>query len=186
MAAVTTMLVVGAVAASSYVSYTERKEAKKDAKRAANEQRKAQSEQRAQQAAQQAAERRQQIREERVRRAKILQSAQNTGTAGGSGVAGAVGSLSTQLGANIGMNLGAIQASNRISAFMQNAADYNLASQNHMFNADNAQAIGSAAVSIFGSMGTMGGGTGFQANTSGTGTSARAADFSDNMQLYGV
>lgn len=158
MAAVTTMLVVGAVAASSYVSYTERKEAKKDAKRAANEQRKVQSEQRAQQAAQQAAERRQQIREERVRRAKIIQSAQNTGTAGSSGMSGALSSLSTQLGTNIGFNIGASQAGDRMSRFMQNAADYNLSSQNHLFRADNAQAVGSAAVSIFGSMGTMGGG----------------------------
>lgn len=87
------------------------------------EQRKIQNQQNAQNKAQEMEERRRQIREERVKRARILQSAENTGTSGSSGEMGAVGGMATQLGANIGQNLAAVNASQNISAFQQNAAD---------------------------------------------------------------
>lgn len=138
MAAVSSFI----VATLAVASVAQGVEARKDAKAAAAEQRKANNEQRAQNAAAQANERRQQVREERIRRAKILQTSQNSGTAGSSGEAGALGSLTTQLGSAIGMNVGRAQAGERISTFMQNAADYNLSSQNHMLNS---QAFGQLA-----------------------------------------
>lgn len=68
-------------------------------------------------------EQRQKIREERIRRARIEQAAANTGTTGSSGEAGAIGSLSTQLGVNLGMNLSAVERGSRISDLYQTAAD---------------------------------------------------------------
>lgn len=91
--------------------------------KAKREQRAAQDQQKAQNKAQEMEERRKQIREERVKRARILQSAENTGTSGSSGEMGAVGGMATQLGANIGQNLAAVNAAENISAFQQNAAD---------------------------------------------------------------
>lgn len=95
-------------------------DARNDQRRA---QEKAASEQKASNAAEAAKERRQQVREERVRRARIMQSSENTGVAGGSGEAGALGSLSTNLSSNIGFNLGALQRAGNISDFNQQAAD---------------------------------------------------------------
>ena len=68
-------------------------------------------------------EQRQKFREERIRRARIEQAAANTGTTGSSGEAGAIGSLSTQLGVNLGMNLSAVERGSRISDLSQTAAD---------------------------------------------------------------
>lgn len=82
------------------------------------------NEQRASNAAAAAKERRQQIREERIRRATILQSSENSDVQGSSGESGALGSLSTQLGSNIGFNLGQEQSANNISLFQQHAADW--------------------------------------------------------------
>ena len=133
-------------------SYVEQKDAAADA---ADAQRKTQSEQKALSASSGAAERRQQIREERVRRSRIMQASQNTGTSGSSGEFGAIGSLSTQLGANIGTNLGAQAAGQRISIFNQEASDAMFSSQqagqlfalsSNVFGATS----GKAASSIFG------------------------------------
>ena len=92
-----------------------------------NKQRKAQErvrkEQKAQNFAAKADEQRQKIREERIRRARIEQAASNTGTAGSSGEAGALGSLSTQLGVNLGLNISAVERGSRISDLSQTAAD---------------------------------------------------------------
>lgn len=85
---------------------------------------KAGNEQRAANASAAAKERRQQIREERIRRATILQSSENSDVQGSSGESGALGSLSTQLGSNIGFNLGQMQSANNISIFQQKAADW--------------------------------------------------------------
>lgn len=90
---------------------------------AADLQRQAQSEQAAQNTAKAAAERRQQVRDERIRIARIDQSAANTGTTGSSGELGATSSIATQTSNNVGINLGAIQAGNNISALNQQAAD---------------------------------------------------------------
>jgi hypothetical protein len=73
--------------------------------------------------AQAASERRQQLREERVRRGKLIQSGVNTGVSGSSGEAGALGGLSTTLGSNLGFNLGARQAADNISNLNQEATN---------------------------------------------------------------
>lgn len=101
-------------------SFAVQQEAARDTRRA---QSKMQAEQKAERAAQAARERRTQIREERVRRARILQAGENTGTEGSSGEAGALGSLSTNLGVNLGFNEGAINRANNIGLFQQSAAD---------------------------------------------------------------
>lgn len=142
-----------AAAAGATVAYSESEKARAQQEellqQSAEEQRKARSITEAGQAQQAAMEQRQQIREERVRRARILQSAQNTGTAASSGEFGAVGSLATGLSSNIGANLGAIQRGQQISTLNQNAADLNLGAQFAGFEAQNAQSLFSLSTSIF-------------------------------------
>ena len=134
-------------------SYVEAKDARGEqraaSERSAQQQREARSVQEASNAQQAAMESRQQIREERVRRAKILQGAQNTGTAMSSGEFGSIGSLSTNLSSNIGANRGALMRGQEISAFNQNAADFNLAAQNAGIDAANAQSLFNLSTSIF-------------------------------------
>jgi len=144
---------MGAAAAVAATSYYEGQQARKEQedllKQSADEQRKARGIQEAGNAQAASNERRQQIREERVRRAKIMQSAQNTGTAASSGEFGAVGGLSTTLSSNIGSNLGAIQRGQEISTLNQNAADLNLGAQFAGFEAQNQQSMFSLSTSIF-------------------------------------
>src|SRR5690606_9104730 len=83
---------------------------------------KIQREQEAQNAKAASDERRQQLREERVRRGRVMQSAANTGVAGSSGELGALGALATNLNTNIGANLGMLQSAQNISGYSQNAA----------------------------------------------------------------
>ncbi len=96
---------------------------------AAAHQREAQNEQRSAIASQQASDRRAQVREERVRRAKIMQGAENSGTAGSSGEIGALGSISTQFFSNIGTSLGGQRVASNISSQQQTAADMNFNAQ---------------------------------------------------------
>lgn len=142
-----------AAGAGAVVAYDEAEKAKAKQQellqQSAEEQRKAVSVSQAGQAQQAAMEARQQIREERVRRARVLQSAQNTGTAFSSGEFGALGSLSTGLSANMGANRGALQRGQQISLFQQNAADLNLDAQFAGFEAQNMQSLFSLSTSIF-------------------------------------
>lgn len=101
-------------------------------------QRASQSEQRAANAAESARERRMQLREERVRKARVMQAAVNTGTEDSSGELGALGALSTQLATNIGTNLGRIQTADNLSIFSQQRAD----AQGQLFNAQRKQQTG--------------------------------------------
>ena len=89
----------------------------------AQEQAKASAQQSAQSAQSASQERRQQIREERVRRAQIMNQAELTGTSGGSGEEGALGGMSTQLGSNMGTNQASILRGQSISGFLQNSAN---------------------------------------------------------------
>lgn len=133
MAAATTLAWVGLAisAGSAAVSYTQQRKAGKDAERSAQEQRKARAEQSAMQTQQFQNERRQQLREERIRRAQIMNSAAQTGTAGGSGEMGALGALSTNLGANMGQNQSMLQSGQLITGFNQRAADFSSMAQSH-------------------------------------------------------
>jgi hypothetical protein len=149
----------------------QRKEARSNQERAQKEGEKIQSETRAQNQAAAAAERRAQIREERVRRGRIMQSAENTGTAGSSGEFGALGALSTGLGVNIGTNLGRIGSAERTSEAAQSQTNFLGAAQNNLQSAKEMDALFNLSGSIFsasGGLGTLG----------NIGSSGGATDFS--------
>ncbi len=67
-------------------------------------------------------EQRQKVREERIKRARILQAGEAAGTSASSGELGALGSMSTQLQSNIGSNLGKVTNAQAIGAAQQNIA----------------------------------------------------------------
>lgn len=114
----------GAIAIfSMVVSASQAETQRREASEARGLQREANNARTAQNAADAAKERRQQIREERVRRARVIQASINTGVADSSGELGAVGALSTNLNSNIGSNLGKMQTAENISIFNQGAAD---------------------------------------------------------------
>lgn len=144
-------LVMSANAASQQASA--QAEARGQQERANAEQSKARDEQKAAQAAQAAAERRQQLREERVKRAKLMQSGANQGTSMSSGESGAAGSLSTQLNSNIGFNLGQQQAGSNISDLNQNAADYLSSANNSISQANQWGNMSNLSLSIFDKVG---------------------------------
>ena len=128
-----------------------RQDAKEAARSSAEAQSRAQGEQKAQAASKAAVERRQQIREERVKQARVMQAGENTGVAGGSGEAGALGSLATQLDTNLGLNAGAIASAGRQSGYLQQAADANFQMQDAMNKAGNYDKLTSMSMNIFGS-----------------------------------
>lgn len=152
MAAISTIVAIGALAIGtlSYVSQVKsNKEAQRNVSRANSENKKTQAEQKALNAQKAANERRQQIREERVRRAQVEQSAENTGVAGSSGELGAVSGLTTQLGANIGTNLGQLQGVQNINNYSQAAADFSTAANRNQSDASSAASIFSLAGNVF-------------------------------------
>ena len=136
---------VGAAVVGTAYSIQQQQEAKKERKKAANEQRKIQSEQRAQNEAAASQERRKQLREERIRRSKILASAQATGTAWSSGEVGALGGLSTTLSSNLGLNRAALNSAYDISLFSQNAANFTSAANQADANAQIGAQVSSLA-----------------------------------------
>lgn len=148
-------LVVSAIVAagSAMKQHSAQKQAARAQKDSAEEQRKARAEQSAGQAGQAAAERRAQIREERIRRAKIIQSSENTGVGDSSGEFGATGNLATTLGSNIGANVGAVQRAANITGYNQNAADFLSSAQSHMNDANMWGQVGSVATSVFSTTG---------------------------------
>ena len=140
-------------AGGAIMSYQQQQKAQSASQRAARDQRRAQGVATAQNAQQAAQERRQQIREERIKRASILQQSENTGTATSSGEVGSLGGMQTHLGANLGFNQGAFMAGQQISGFNQSSA-------NHMQTAQSAQGragmwgqVSSIGGSIFGQAG---------------------------------
>lgn len=138
------------------VSNDQQQKANYQQRLAGEEGKRIQREQQAQNAAQQAAERRKQIREERVRRARIIQASSNSGTEASSGELGAIGGLSTNLNSNIGQNLGAVQSANNISIFSQNISDLQgnaLKYQSNAALASNLGQIGSSLAMGFGNGG---------------------------------
>lgn len=109
-------------------------------------QKQASNEQRASNAQQAAMERRAQIREQRVKRARLLQSSENTGVSGSSGALGAESSLSSQLSSNVGFNVGQIASANRISEASQRAS-------NNLNQANMWGQVGNLSTSIFAASG---------------------------------
>lgn len=156
MAAISTIVAVAAltISAASYVSGEHsRKEAQEASAQAAGEQRKAGSEQAALNTQRAALERRQQIREERVRRAKMLQASENSGTAGSSGELGATAGLANQLGVNIAFNQGQLAGQGRANAFGQAGADYMTEANIALSDASSASNLFNLSTNIFQSSG---------------------------------
>lgn len=166
MAFVTSTVLAIAAAATAVVgtaaSIQAQKKAGANARDAAAKADLAAGEQKAQQAEAAANERRQQIREERVKRARILQSAENTGTSDSSGEVGALGGLSTNLNTNVGLNAGAVARGARLSTINQGIANDNFAMQRNMGRSKNMSTLASVGGSIFSAAG------GFSAFKTGT------------------
>jgi hypothetical protein len=149
---------VAAVVVSAYSAnqqQQEQKKARRMQQRAYDDQKKAQGEQEAIHAQQRAAERRTQLREERVRRARVIQASANTGVANSSGELGAVGDLATQRGAALGFNSGLAMHGANISAYGQSAADALSSSQNHMVKANEWGQIGSLSLKLGSAAGSI-------------------------------
>ena len=84
--------------------------------------------------------RRQRVREERIKRAQIIQFAEGSGVAASSGVEGATSSLGTQIGSSIAFQTGQQQNAYNIGDQNQKAAD-------SLFRADTAGKIGNLGLS---------------------------------------
>lgn len=134
---------------SAYQQSVAQDDARDAASRSAEEQRRAKQEAQAGQAQHAALERRAQLREERIRRARLLQSSENTGVTSSSGALGGVGNLSTQLGSNLGFNLGQQQKASNITNYNQSAADFLSSAQNHMNDANMWGQVENVGASIF-------------------------------------
>jgi hypothetical protein len=133
--ATSTYLAIAAVAVGGATSY----QSQQQAKSAAKKQKEAGKVSAAEQAAQQTAQTRAQIREERVRRAQILQSSENTGVSGSSGALGSIGALQTSIGSNLASASRQANSAQAITGLTQKAADYEA-------KARETQAIGGLAV----------------------------------------
>ena len=147
-------------AVSSVATIQQQRAANKANKKAAKEQEKARQDQRALQHQMRGEERREQIRAERIRRAQIEQAAENTGTAGSSGEFGAVSSVSSQFGANMGSIFGQQMHGDNITRHTQSAADYMGQAQQHQANASlwgQVGQFGSAAFQAGGGFSALGG-----------------------------
>lgn len=121
----------------------------RSARSAAEEASRARAEESAQGDRNAAQERRQQIREERIKRAQIMNQAALTGTSNSSGEAGAIGGMASQLGSNLGMNQGSILRGQRISGFMQNQSDFMTAAQSASNRAGTYRQVGQLGGSLF-------------------------------------
>ena len=136
--ATSTYLAIAAVAAAGAGAYTQ----DKAAKGAAKDREDAEEVGKAEAAAQRNEQIRQQVREERIRRATIMQGAQNTGVSASSGELGSLGALQTSIGANIGSMARQQASANAVGNLMQSAADKEAAGAR-------GAAIGNFASSVF-------------------------------------
>lgn len=143
--------VIGAVAAvaGTATSIVQGNKARADARAANRAQEQTANEQKAQNAQDRAIAARQQYREERVRRARIMNSATNTGTQDSSGELGALGSLSTAFSVNQGQVEGGYQRGIAIGNSNQSAANSIFAAQKSQANASQAQQYAGLGQSLF-------------------------------------
>lgn len=143
MALATTTIVAIAAVAAAGASAVAANQQRKDAAGARG---RADNVTAAQKATEAANERRKLIREERVRRARIEQAGENTGTSGGSGEFGALGGMATQLNNNLGYNAGTLARGRQASGELRSAFD-------HEQNAQKWDNVGAFASSIFSAAG---------------------------------
>lgn len=119
---VETAIAVVTLAITAAGAYEQSRQAKSQAK----DRKKAGQVAQAEQAAQMNQSRRAQVREERVRRAQILQSAQNTGVSQSSGELGATSALGSLIGGNLAGMSRQQNSANAIGNLNQSAADSEL------------------------------------------------------------
>lgn len=142
--ALATSTIIGIVAAvAAGASAVVGNQTRKDAAGARGRAENATAAQRAQEAAN---EKRRLIREERVKRARILQAGENTGTGESSGEFGALGGMATQLGSNLGFNAGTLMRGRQAGADLASAFKSDQEGQK-------AAATGAIASSVFSSVG---------------------------------
>lgn len=139
MAAISTVVAVAALAVAGAAAYQQ----SRAAKAAAKDRKEASAISQAEQAAQQNQSRRAQVREERVRRAQILQSSQNTGVSQSSGELGATSALGSLIGGNVAATARQTRSAAGVGGAMQSAADQELRGAQW-------GAIGGFAGSVFG------------------------------------
>lgn len=145
-------MAVGAAIAAVVVTAASAYMQGRQAKKAAAERKEAGKVSAAEQAAQAAQGRRAQVREERVRRASILQSSQNTGVGQSSGELGATSALGSLISGNLAGMQRQQRSSSAIGELSQSAANYDLRGAQW-------QAVGQIAGSVFSAAaGGMGGG----------------------------
>lgn len=118
-------------------------DATRDAAKASKERNKVQT---ASQKAQDSAALRQQARQERIRRAKILQAGENTGSGASSREVGSIAALQTQVAANVGRVEGQQKTAEGIGKLNQDIAD----SQVQKGLGQGIKSIGSSAFSTTG------------------------------------
>ncbi len=116
--------------------------------RGLNEQEKSRAVQAAENASKAAAEKRRLLREERVRRANILQSSEGTGVTDSSGQIVALENVASKAGDAIAMNEGALEAAGQMSIFEQNASNFQGEARNHMNDANMWGQVGQAGFSM--------------------------------------
>lgn len=124
-----TIIGVALAAASAVGGFVTASATSKAAKQGAAAQKEANEVQTATQRIQDRESRRQAIREERIRRAQILQSSEAGGVSGSSGELGAVGALNTSLGRAVGFQRSQERGAIGIGQANQRAVDASLRSQ---------------------------------------------------------
>lgn len=145
MAAFTTLLAIGSLATTAY-SVSEQSKA---AKKSASAQRDASAAQGRASAVEAQQARTQQIREARIRRGQVVSAAEGSGLGTGtSGIGGAVGSISSQMGQNIGTINQQQTFATETSVALQKSADAQVDQQKW-------QQIGNFSQSIFSQAGGM-------------------------------
>ena len=144
---------LGTAAVGTVASISQGQAARRDSQRAAYEQKKINAEQTAANTMQQERERRQQVREERIRRSQILNAAEQAGSAGSSGEFGAIGGMSTNLAANMGVNEASAIRGQTITGFAQTASNYQTQSQSHSARSSMWNSVGGFGTSMFGAAG---------------------------------
>lgn len=144
--------IIGAVAAvaGTAASVVQGNKARADARAASDKQQSAANEVQAQNAQQLAEAQRQQIRDDRVKQARVMQGATNSGADLSSGELGAVGALATNLSNNQEQSLGAAQRSQTISDLNQSAANDLFSSRQDSQLGSEFASFGQVGGSIFG------------------------------------
>lgn len=120
---------------------------------AVEERKKAQSVQKARQFESNAISARKSARQNRIRRAKILQASESGGTGGSSGEFGAIGSVSTQAGAGRGAAGSSQNQAVLEAGFLQNASNFVEVSAKQSNDAQTFGAISQTGFSVFNAAG---------------------------------